>query len=135
MLVLETRMDNQICHLFLMIDELDSLKQERPRDNAFPDLVLYRFDDFEFQRHFRIARASFDMIVSTLALHWTRRNSLKVSMLCFIWDLATGDSYRSLSTRFGFGETSLKVNHPIIAKHLINLLGHFVWRARGSSSY
>ena len=93
---------------FVLFILVDSMTNHRPRSNAYPKLVLEQYNDEEFRRHFRVSWQVYVIILELVKRHWNRRLDVEHCVLCFLWHIATRDSFRELSTRFGIGETSCK---------------------------
>ena len=63
--------------------------------------VLDSYTEEEFSADFRVSRIVFNFIVTTLKPHWKGKIDIETGILIFLYDVATGESYRSLATRFG----------------------------------
>ncbi|RZB55350.1 protein ALP1-like [Glycine soja] len=68
------------------------------------------FPEEEFRRHFRMSKATFDMICQHLDSAVTKKNTMlreaipvRQRVAVCIWRLATGDPLREVSKRFGLG--------------------------------
>ena len=104
----------------------DSLTDERPIFNSFPVLVMDTYNDCEFRRHFRVSWDVFNILKSALFTSWNRRSNIDHSILCFLWHIATNSTFRELSSKFRFGETTVQNLMLQIANVVNENLKHYV---------
>jgi hypothetical protein len=103
---------------------LESLPREENKKyiSCYYDLEVPYYDDYEFLENFRICRNCIAVVLQAIKPFWKRKIDLHRSLLCFMWHVATGDSYRSLSSRFGIRSSSVyNVTNDIatlVGKHL-----------------
>ena len=77
--------------------------------------ICLNMPDFEFKRHFRLTRTTFEWLCCEI-IPLLRRNSNEPGIVGLAWDqkigaslwfLATGECFRSIGERFGMGESTI----------------------------
>ena len=121
-------MDNRLyalgLALFVFSDTL-YIRSDRLRCD-YARVVLDSYTDAEFRADFRVSRLVFDFIVQSLQPYWKGRLQIETAVLMFLYDVATGESYRSLATRFGVVKSTV-AKYTVYVAELINChLKYFV---------
>ncbi|KAE8739896.1 hypothetical protein FOCC_FOCC014595 [Frankliniella occidentalis] len=93
----------------------------------------HRMGDPCFQIHFRMTRTVFEMLVETVSDHLVDSDKLKGDrtpsqdiMLMVVWLLATPDSFRSVSLKFGVNPGTLYYFHFYVIEALRKLSPKFI---------
>jgi hypothetical protein len=77
--------------------------------------ICLNMPDFEFKRHFRLTRSTFEWLCCEI-IPLLRRNSNEPGIIGLAWEqkigaslwfLATGECFRSIGERFGMGESTI----------------------------
>ena len=83
------------------------------------------FSDSVFRSHFRISKANFERTLNYLSLEMSNGHRpilcLEAKFLSVLWLLATPESYRAVSLRFGVSKTSLHYSFLRIVNTLCKL--------------
>ena len=75
---------------------------------------------------FRISQSAFDFIVDKLMLHWKGQVNIETAVQIFLYDISTGETQRSLASRFGVVKSTVK-KYTVYVASLINAhLSYFV---------
>ncbi|GES79056.1 putative nuclease HARBI1 [Rhizophagus clarus] len=95
------------------INELRKLN--RLISNYWFNEVCLNMQDFEFKRHFRLTRSTFEWLCCEI-IPLLRRNSNEPGIIGLAWEqkiaaslwfLATGECFRSIGEKFGMGESTI----------------------------
>ena len=103
--------------LFALVDTMYIPSERKLCDYA--RIALESFSNEEFQRDFRISREAFDFVVERLSPYWNRRMCLQSCVLLFLYDVGSGESHRSLASRFGMVKSTVK-KYTVVVAELIN---------------
>jgi hypothetical protein len=101
-------------------------KRQVPRVSNFAETIVPEFSSTDFRMHFRIDRATFEIILQTIAPHLTSNNVSgkeqippEKQLLLLIWYISNQESMREAANLFGI---SISTVHGTILKvcHVFN---------------
>lgn len=101
-------------------------KRHVPRVSNFAETIVPEFSSTDFRMHFRIDRATFEIILQTIAPHLTSNNVSgkeqippEKQLLLFIWYISNQESMREAANLFGI---SISTVHGTVLKvcHVFN---------------
>ncbi|XP_046401493.1 putative nuclease HARBI1 [Ischnura elegans] len=99
--------------LEFLAEEIREERNKIPRIEGFVERIIPSFSSAEFQSHFRLLPETFEFLLGEIG-ESLRRDSAwgrvpiaeEKQILISLWRLATPDSYRSISQRFGVGKAT-----------------------------
>jgi len=105
-----------LLNLQLNREEITNLKKlNRLISQYWFNEICLNMQDFEFKRHFRLTRSTFEWLCCEI-VPLLRRNSHEPGIIGLAWEqkigaslwfLATGECFRSIGERFGMGESTV----------------------------
>lgn len=92
-----------------------NLHDEHVKIEMYVEKIVHNYTEVQFRENFRMSRAAFEMLLEIVCREWPLEHFGRKPMererqlLSVIWILATPDSFRSVSERFGFAKGSMSL--------------------------
>ncbi|XP_066603765.1 putative nuclease HARBI1 [Prorops nasuta] len=108
-------------------------REEIPKIRNYYQEVILAYNDFLFQKHYRMNRQSFDLLLYFVGPELNKRTILGreridpvLQLLMAIYILATPDSYRSISEKFGVTQSTAWNCLKRVVKAIYNIRNYFI---------
>ncbi|XP_069792413.1 uncharacterized protein [Narcine bancroftii] len=112
-----------------MVTRRSLWRLNRPQDAEFWSNVLTKFDDAEWKRDFRMSHGTFHFVLELIEPHLKAHRPLEpgLRLAVALWWYATPYEYRSISTIFGIGVSTMCMVVQEVTAALRKFLGkHFI---------